>query len=338
MKKSNYFSFQFKNDKLIFLDQTKLPFEQSYVETDDYERIAEAIEKLEIRGAPAIGIVSAYALVLSIKNCRKESFDTAFNQAYQRLSSTRPTAVNLFSSLNEMKKKFNEKKNADNFYEVFKNKAVELHNDDIEKCEKIGKNGLTIFKKKSNVLTHCNTGKLATAGDGTAFNIIKTAFEKGLVSFVYVDETRPLYQGLRLTTFELEQNGIPFSVQTDSMAAVLMKEKKVDLVIVGADRIALNGDTANKIGTYNLAVLCNFHDIPFFVAAPTTTIDRTISSGEEIIIEHRKKSEVLTHKSMNIASDSIEVFNPAFDVTPSHLISGIITEDQVYLFPYNFIR
>lgn len=338
MKKSNYFSLQFKNDKLIFIDQTKLPFEQSYVETEDYERIAEAIERLEIRGAPAIGIAAAYALALSVKNCNKEKNEPIFEHACQRLSSTRPTAVNLFSSLNEIRKTFMENKSAENLYEILKDKAVSLHNDDIDKCERIGKNGLVIFKKKSNVLTHCNTGKLATAGDGTAFNIIRMAFEKGLVSHVHVDETRPLYQGLRLTTFELEQNRIPFSVQTDSMAAVLMKENNVDLVIVGADRIALNGDTANKIGTYNLAVLCNFHDIPFFVAAPTTTIDRTIPSGEEIVIEYRNKFEILNHRSISIAPESTEVFNPAFDVTPAHLISGIITEDQVYLLPYNFIK
>jgi len=338
MKTNNYFSIQFSDDKLIILDQTKLPFEQSYIHTDDYERIAQAIEKLEVRGAPAIGVTAAYALALSVKNCSKENVEFAFNEGYQRLSSTRPTAVNLFSSLNEIKKTFIENKNNDNVYEVLKNKAIDLHNDDVDKCERIGKNGLTIFKKKSNVLTHCNTGKLATAGDGTAFNVIRLAFEKGLVSFVHVDETRPLYQGLRLTTFELEQNGIPFTVQTDSMAAVLMNQKKVDLVIVGADRIALNGDTANKIGTYNLAVLCNFHSVPFYIAAPTSTIDRTIASGEEINIEYRKKSEVLSYKSTSIASDTIEVFNPAFDVTPSHLISGIITEDQVYLFPYNFIK
>jgi len=338
MKNSDYFSLRFKNDKLIFLDQTKLPFTQSYVETENYERIAEAIEKLEIRGAPAIGIAAAYALVLSIKNCSEEKIEQTFEHARQRLSSTRPTAVNLFSSLNEIRKIFMENKSADNLYEILKDKAVSLHNDDMDKCERIGKNGLAIFKKKSNVLTHCNTGKLATAGDGTAFNIIRMAFERGLVSHVYADETRPLYQGLRLTTFELEQNGIPFSVQTDSMAAVLMKQNNVDLVIVGADRIALNGDTANKIGTYNLAVLCNFHDIPFFVAAPTTTIDRTIPSGEEIVIEYRNKSEILSYRSMRISPDSTEVFNPAFDVTPAHLISGIITEDQVYLFPYNFIK
>lgn len=337
MKKSNYYSFQFIDDKLIFLDQTKLPFEQSYIETEDYERIAEAIEKLEIRGAPAIGVVAAYALALSLKNCGKESVESTFSQAFQRLSRTRPTAVNLFSALNKIKMTLEGNKNSTKIYEILKNKAIELHNDDIDKCNRIGKNGLGIFKKKSNVLTHCNTGRLATAGEGTAFNIIKMAFEKGLVSHVHVDETRPLYQGLRLTAFELEQNGIPFSVNTDSMAAPLMKESKVDLVIVGADRIALNGDSANKVGTYNLAILCNFHNIPFYIAAPTTTIDRTIPSGEEIVIEYRNKSEILTYKSLNLGTDSVETFNPAFDVTPSHLITGIITEEQIYFFPYNFL-
>ena len=276
-------------------------------------------------------------MFIRLKNCKKELIETTFNQAFSRLSNTRPTAVNLFNSLNEMKRVFAENKANNNLYEILKNKAISLHNADIDKCNRIGKNGLAIFKKKSNVLTHCNTGKLATAGDGTAFNVIKKAFEKDLVSHVYVDETRPLYQGLRLTTFELEQNGIPFTVNTDSMAAVLMKENKVNLVIVGADRIALNGDAANKIGTYNLAVLCNHHDIPFYIAAPTTTIDRTLLTGDDIIIEFRKKSEVLEYKSTQITADNIEVFNPAFDVTPSHLITGIITEDQVYFFPYNFM-
>ena len=338
MKKSEYFSFRFADDKIIFLDQTKLPFEQLYIETDSYERIAEAIERLEIRGAPAIGISAAYALALSVKNISNAEIDVIFNQAYHRLANTRPTAVNLFSALNEIKNTYELHKSNDNIYSILLKKAIELHEDDIQKCKRIGENGLKIFKKKSNVLTHCNTGKLATAGDGTAFNIIKLAFEKGLVSFVYVDETRPLFQGLKLTTFELEQNGIPFSVHTDSMAAALMNEKKVDLVIVGADRIALNGDTANKIGTYNLAVLCNFHNIPFYIAAPTTTIDRTIPSGEDIKIEFRDKSEIISYKSEFIASNSLDVFNPAFDVTPAHLISAIITEDQVYFFPYNFIK
>lgn len=337
MKKSEYFSFKFDNNKLIFLDQTKLPFEEVYVETDDYNRVAQAIETLEVRGAPAIGVAAAYALALSIKDCSENIIEQTFQIAYERLMNTRPTAVNLFFCLNEMKNIFSENKYQKNIYEVLKLKAAQLHKDDIDKCDRIGKNGLAIFKKISNVLTHCNTGKLATAGNGTAFNIIKMAFDRGLVSHVYVDETRPLYQGLRLTTFELEQNEIPFSVQTDSIAAILMKEKKVDVVIVGADRIALNGDAANKIGTYNLAILCNFHDIPFYIAAPSTTIDRTILTGEDIIIEQRNKSEVLNIKSVPIAPNSIEVFNPAFDVTPSYLIKGIITEDQVYHFPFNFM-
>lgn len=338
MKKSDYFSFSFDNDKLIFLDQTKLPSKQIYIETDDCERIAQAIERLEVRGAPAIGIIAAYALALSIKNTKAESIISNFETAIDRLSKTRPTAVNLFAAINQMKKTFYENVNSSSLYEILKNKAADLHKDDIDKCNRIAQNGLLVFKKKSNVLTHCNTGKLATAGDGTAFNVIKLAFEKGLVSKVHVDETRPLFQGLRLTTFELQQNGIPFSLNTDSMAAVLIKEKKIDLVILGADRIALNGDTANKIGTYNLAVLCYYHDVPFYVAAPTTTIDRTIPSGSEIPIEYRQKSELFAYTDFNETENSMEVFNPAFDVTPAHLISGIITEEQVYTFPYNFIR
>lgn len=338
MKKSDYFSFRFDNDKLIFLDQTKLPLEHNYVETDDYERIAQAIERLEVRGAPALGIVAAYALALSVKDCKHENIIRVFEMAYTRLSQTRPTAVNLFTALNQIKKVFYENVDSNSVYEILKNKAALLHNDDIDKCNRIAHNGLLAFKKKSNVLTHCNTGKLATAGEGTAFNIIRLAHEKGLVSHVFIDETRPLFQGLRLTAFELKQNGIPFSINTDSMAAVLIKEKKVDLVIVGADRIALNGDTANKIGTYNLAVLCYFHDIPFYIAAPTTTIDRTIASGLEIPIEYRNKSELFAYTDFKESKLSFEIFNPAFDITPAHLVSGIITEEQFYTFPYNFIR
>ncbi len=338
MRKSEYFSFRFENDRLIFLDQTKLPTEQIYIETESYERIASAIERLEIRGAPAIGIVAAYGLALAVKNSNKENLVQDFENAYTRLSRTRPTAVNLFFALDEMKRTFRDNIQSPQLYEILKTKAILLHNEDIVKCERIAKNGLALFTKKSNVLTHCNTGRLATAGDGTAFNIIKHAFDRGLVSHVYVDETRPLYQGLRLTAFELMQSGIPFSLNTDSMAAFLMKERKVDLVLVGADRIALNGDTANKIGTYNLAVLCYHHDIPFFVAAPTTTIDRTITSGMEIPIEHRQKSELFAYTEINFNQDIIDVFNPAFDITPAHLITGIVTEEQVYRFPYNFIR
>ena len=333
-----YFSIKFKDDKVIFLDQTKLPLEEIYIETDDINRIAEAIERLEVRGAPLIGITAAYSLALSQKDIEPQSVVAKFEAAYQRIKSTRPTAVNLFFALNRMRKIFEENKTSKDIYQILLTEAKKIHHEDIDKCRKIGENGLMIFKKKSTVLTHCNTGKLATGGDGTAFSVIKKGFESNLVEFVYADETRPLLQGLRLTTFELERSGIPFAVQTDSMAAVLMQQNKIDLVITGADRIALNGDSANKIGTYNLAVICNYHNIPFYIAAPTTTIDRQIATGAEIEIEFRNKKEILSINGNPITPDNYNAFSPSFDVTPSHLISGIITEERVNFFPYNFIQ
>lgn len=338
MKKSEYFSLRFESDKLIFLDQTKLPFKEEYIETDDYNRIAEAIERLEIRGAPAIGIGTAYALALAVKNSNKSTVYQIFNTAYKRLESTRPTAKNLFMALSEMQNIFDKLNPSEDCYPALLSKAKELHNDDIEKCRKIGEYGLNIFQKKSSIITHCNTGKLATGGEGTAFNIIKTGFEKGLVNYVYADETRPLLQGLRLTVFELEKNGIPFSVLNDSAAASLLKTGIVDFAIVGADRIALNGDTANKIGTYNLAVNCFYHEVPFYVAAPTTTIDRKIATGDEIIIEFRNKNEITQPNGIQLSPGVDEAYTPAFDVTPAHLIKGIITEEGVFSFPYNFIK
>ena len=338
MKKSDYFSAKFENDEFIFLDQTKLPLEEVYVRTDDYERIALAIERLEVRGAPLIGIAAAYALALSLKKSNRGNNDVDFNNAYNRLARTRPTAVNLFSALDAIKSVYEAEKKSENIYEVLLAKAIQIHNEDIEHCRKIGENGLRIFQKKSNVLTHCNTGKLATGGAGTAFSVIKTGYQKGLVNYVYADETRPLFQGLRLTAFELEHSGIPFSVLSDSMAASLMKDHKIDLVITGADRIALNGDAANKIGTYNLAILCNFHDIPFYIAAPSTSIDRSILTGEDIKIEFRNKNEILNPSGHQIAPDHYDAYSPAFDVTPSHLIKGIITEEDIFFFPYNFLR
>ncbi len=337
MKKNDYFSLKFENDKVVFIDQTLLPLTEKYIETDEYERIAEAIERLEIRGAPLIGIAAAYALSLSLKNV-SANHSEIFYAAYQRLYLTRPTAVNLFYALEEIKKVFDEETSYDDVYPILVSRAKELHQKDIEYCKWIGMNGLKIFKKKSNIITHCNTGKFATGGDGTAFNVIKTGFENGLVSIVYADETRPLLQGLRLTSFELDKNNIPFKLLSDSSSGALMQKGEVDFAIVGADRIALNGDTANKIGTYNLAVLCNFHNIPFYVAAPSTTIDKKILSGADIKIEFRNKEELLTLNQNDIASTSYDVFSPAFDVTPSHLINGIITEDAVYNFPYNFLQ
>lgn len=335
---TDYFSLNFINGKFVFLDQTKLPLTETYIETDNYNRIAEAIERLEVRGAPLIGISAAYALALSLKNITGNKTKESFNKAVERLSRTRPTAVNLFYAIEEMKKTFEANKDSDDIYGTLLNRAKEIHNEDIEKCRKIGENGLKIFKKKSTILTHCNTGKLATGGEGTAFNVIKTGFENGLVDFVYADETRPLLQGLRLTSFELEKNSIPFAIQSDSSAASLMKEGKVDFIIVGADRIALNGDTANKIGTYNLAINANFHNIPFYVAAPTTTIDKKIAKGEDIKIEFRNKNELTFVNGQKIAPESFNAYSPAFDVTPAHLITGIITDKDVYFFPYNFLN
>ncbi len=337
MKSKEYFSLKLSGNKLLYLDQTKLPFDEVYVETDDYNRIAEAIEKLEVRGAPLIGIVAAYAMALALKNSSASDAENIFHTAFDRLAKTRPTAVNLFYALNESKKVFDSNTSREALYAELLAAAEKIHNEDIEKCRKIGDNGAKIFKRKSTVLTHCNTGKLATGGDGTAFSVIKTGFEKGLVEFVYADETRPLLQGARLTAFELDRSGIPFALQSDSSAAVLMQQGKIDLVITGADRIALNGDSANKIGTYNLAVLCAHHDIPFYIAAPTTTIDRTIPSGLDIEIEHRSSRELLNLNGSKVAPDHYKTFSPAFDVTPAHLITGIITEENVYFFPYNFM-
>jgi methylthioribose-1-phosphate isomerase len=237
-----------------------------------------------------------------------------------------------------MKNVFEKLSDKNNCYEILLSRAKEIHRKDEEYCLKIGRNGLALFKGKSNVLTHCNTGKLATGGIGTAFGIIKTAFDNGLVNHVYADETRPLLQGLRLTAFELHRSGIPFTLQTDSSAAELMKQGKVDLVITGADRIALNGDSANKIGTYNLAILANYHNVPFYIAAPSTTIDRTIPTGKDIVIEYRDKKELFFIGESLITLENYTAFTPAFDVTPAHLISGIVTEEGLFTFPFNFLR
>lgn len=334
--KADYYNLKFENGKLTFLDQTLLPLEENYITTDSYIRIAEAIEKLEIRGAPLIGIAAAYSIALALQSSADIQKD--FNTAFKRLASTRPTAVNLFYALERMKRRFESISEKGNVYPELLKEAETIHHEENNFSEKIAHNGIRIFSKKSNVLTHCNTGALAAGGMGTAFAVIKHAYDNNLVSHVFADETRPLLQGLRLTAYELDKNGIPFSINTDASAAVLMQQGKVDLVITGADRIALNGDTANKIGTYNLAVLCNYHNIPFYVAAPSTTIDRKIATGSEIEIEYRSGDEIKKIKGFKIVPENYTAFTPAFDVTPSHLITGIITEEDLFFFPYSFIR
>lgn len=332
----SFVNLEYTDDKLRFIDQVKLPLIEEYIITDDYNRIAEAIERLEIRGAPAIGVAAAYALAFSLKKC-SGNLSVEFDKAYERLYRTRPTAVNLFWALNEIKKVFHDNlTDSSNLYASLIKRAYEIHHSDVEKCSLIGKNGLAIFKKKSVVITHCNTGALATAGEGTAFNVIKQAYNNNLVRFVYADETRPLNQGSRLTAFELQKAGIPFAINTDSTAAYLMQQGKIDLAITGADRIAVNGDSANKIGTYSLAALCKVHNIPFYIAAPTTTIDMKCMTGSEIKIELRDKKEVTHYGNVQITRDEYEVFSPAFDVTPHEYITGIITEKGLHLPPFNF--
>jgi len=329
-----FFSLKFENDKLIFLDQTKLPDEENYISTDDYNRIAEAIERLEIRGAPLIGIAALYALSLAVKNSISN-----FDNAFERLKKTRPTAINLFNALNQAKEFFYSSKENQNYLSLL-NFAKNFHQKDIDYCNRIAKNGFDFISKKFNrkvrVLTHCNTGSLATGGIGTAFGVILELSKNDLVEIVYACEARPLLQGLRLTSFELKKNNINYKVITDSTAAFLMQKGLVDFVIVGADRIASNGDTANKIGTYSLALSAKHHSIPFLVAAPSTSIDKNISFGKEIIIEERNPDELLSFGNRRIINSQIDALNFAFDLTPNELITAIVTEEKVFLPPFDF--
>lgn len=331
-----FFSLKFENDKLSFIDQTKLPDEENYISTDDYNRIAEAIERLEIRGAPLIGVAALYALALAIK-----ASISNFDQAFERLRKTRPTAVNLFTALNKAKDFFYSSLENQNYNSLL-NFARSFHQKDIEYCNRIAKNGFDFISKRFNrrvrVLTHCNTGSLATGGIGTAFGVILELEKNNMIEIVYACEARPLLQGLRLTSFELKKNKVNYKVITDSTAAFIMQKGLVDFVIVGADRIAANGDTANKIGTYSLALSAKFHSIPFLVAAPSTSIDKSIHSGKEIIVEERNPEELISFGNKRIINSEIDALNFAFDITPHDLITAIITEEKVFLSPFDFSR
>ncbi|MFA7289955.1 MAG: S-methyl-5-thioribose-1-phosphate isomerase [Melioribacteraceae bacterium] len=324
---------KFNGKELVLLDQTKLPFEELFIVTNDYNRIAEAIERLEVRGAPAIGVTAAYAL--AIEYLHNES-EVDLYKAYERLKSTRPTAVNLFNTLQIMILYFEANKNSKSLKSELIALAKKIHQEDFESCEKIALHGIEIFSKPLNIITHCNTGALATAGEGTALNVIKYGFSRGLVKKVFVDETRPLLQGSRLTAYELDKEGIPFEIITDSMAASLMKADKIDIAITGADRIALNGDSANKIGTYSLAINSQYHKIPFYIVAPESTFDPVSLTGDEFIIEQRNGKEIAFFRNNAITKETYNFYNPSFDVTPCQLITGIITDKQLYRFPYNF--
>lgn len=326
---------------LWLLDQTKLPREISWIACSDYARVAEAIRRLEVRGAPAIGAAAAFGIVLGAKqaaSCEREDFLVRLRQVADTLLQTRPTAVNLAWAVREMQDVLDKAVSAApiSITEALEAKALAIYELDAEVNAAISAHGAALFDRPVSILTHCNAGALATVAHGTALGVIRAAWRNCHVTRVFADETRPLLQGARLTALELSEEGIPVTRITDSMAGWVMRQGMVDAVIVGADRIARNGDTANKIGTYSVAVLAKEHGIPFYVAAPLSTFDVTLPDGSGIPIEERDPKEILQLADQWIAPP-VAVFNPAFDVTPARLISGIITEAGVFRPPYDFL-
>lgn len=310
---------------LRLLDQRKIPLSVEFMECHTYDQVALAIENMTVRGAPAIGVAAAYGVVLAAG-----SDPSKINEALSRLSVTRPTAVNLFWSLEKMRSVYNEYKNSPELYLMLESEALKIDKEDREINIKIGAHGAEILPAKGSVITHCNAGALATAGYGTALGVLRSARGAGKDIKVYADETRPRFQGGRLTAFELCEDGFDVTVICDSMSAFLMSREKIDAVITGADRIALNGDTANKIGTYGLAISAKRHNVPFYIAAPISTIDFNCPDGSSIPIEERDHREVTMVGSETLVYEGAKVWNPAFDVTPADLIKGIITEAGIF--------
>lgn len=327
-------------NSLRILDQTKLPVETLFRDAETYEEVAEAIEKMEVRGAPAIGAAAAYGYALG---ALKYSGDRAglqdfMNEVQERLAKTRPTAVNLFWALRRMEDRLRDLYEVEDLEDIRKALVAEAESiaeDDRKVNHLIGDQGNPIVPEGANILTHCNAGALATVEFGTALGVIRAAQQTGKKIHVYADETRPFLQGARLTTYELMKDNIPVTLIADNMAGYLMQQGKIDLVIVGADRIAANGDTANKIGTYSVAVLAHVHGIPFYIAAPTSTVDLKVPSGQEIPIEERNPKEMREVFGVPTAPAEVPVYNPAFDVTPAKYITGIITEKGIVSPPYS---
>ncbi|MFU8795177.1 MAG: S-methyl-5-thioribose-1-phosphate isomerase [Dethiobacteria bacterium] len=325
-----------REEKLYLLDQRLLPHEIAFKVCDSYHDVVKAIKDMHVRGAPAIGISAAFGMTLAAgealaKRLSSEKTRELLKTAAVDLANSRPTAVNLKWAIDKADQWLSKYDNASTveIYKGLEQLALTIFNDDIINNRQIGFNGSKLVPQKAVILTHCNAGALATGGFGTALGVIRAAVEEGKIVSVLVDETRPLLQGARITAFELLNEGIPATLITDNSAGYLMSTGKVDLIVVGADRIAANGDTANKIGTYSLAVLANYHNIPFYVAAPLSTVDLMIDSGHEIIIEERKEIEVTSLYGKSIAPEGIKALNYAFDVTPAELITAIITEKGV---------
>ena len=315
---------KWQDERLLMLDQRILPLREEWIELRTHEEVAMAIKDMVVRGAPAIGISAAYGMALAAKNRAN------LEQASKTLAASRPTAVNLFWALDRIAAL------QTNDFETILAEAQAIEREDLEMNRAIGRHGAELVPQNANILTVCNTGGLATAGHGTALGVIRTAHEQGKNIHIYTCETRPRMQGLRLTAYELSKDGIPFHSIADGAAASLMRAGKVDLVIAGADRIAANGDAANKIGTYSLAVLAKHHGIPFYIAAPSSTLDPTLPTGDLIPIEERSADELTEIDGIRVAPQGCPIYNPAFDVTPGELIAGIITEKGVSVKPYDF--
>jgi methylthioribose-1-phosphate isomerase len=334
-----------KNHKLYLLDQTKLPLEQLYLECTHWQEVRDAISILAVRGAPAIGVAAAYGMVLAAielvhqdTHMTRENFIAKMTVISAELDAARPTAVNLHWALNRLMKTINNSNasTVSSIVDTVEMLACTMQKEDVAINSAISEFGAKLLAQKAKplrILTHCNAGALATAGIGTALGVIRSLHRLGLIEMVYADETRPLLQGARLTATELQTDGIPVTLITDSMAAWVMKTKEIDAVIVGADRIAVNGDTANKIGTYGISLLARSHGIPFYVAAPVSTFDLSLASGEGIPIEERPAEEIRKIKDVALALPEINVFNPAFDVTPHENITAIFTELGVIVKP-----
>jgi methylthioribose-1-phosphate isomerase len=330
---------EWKDEKVFLIDQRKLPLKLEIINCSTYQEIADAIKKMKIRGAPAIGVAAAFGMALAAYSSKAgtyKKFIQDMEKAKNCLTLTRPTAINLFWALERMMNLINIKKDVDLFTlkDTILQEAKNIAREDIEINKAMGKCGSPLIKDGDSILTHCNAGALATVDHGTALGVIRTAFKEGKKIHVYVDETRPVLQGARLTAWELTQEKIPFTLITDNMAGFLMCRKRVDLVIVGADRIARNGDVVNKIGTYSLSVLARENKVPFYVVAPISTIDMSLKSGEEIPIEERDPKEVTHIFDKQIAPAGAKVFNPAFDLTPNCYVDAVITEKGIIRKPF----
>ena len=330
---------EWTDEGVRFIDQTKLPTEEVYVTSKTYEEVADAIRTMIVRGAPAIGVAAAMGVALGVRDSEADHVSELrreFEEICDTLAETRPTAVNLFWAIQRMKDKFETVSElpVSQIKQVLVTEAQRMYLEDIAANETMGRNGAVLLPSTGSVLTHCNAGALATCGYGTALGVIRAAVESGKKLHVYADETRPFLQGARLTAWELVKDSIPTTLISDNMAGAMMRQGKIGAVIVGADRIAANGDVANKIGTYTVAVLAKEHGIPFYVAAPWSTIDMETPDGSKIPIEQRSSREVTHLAGKQIAPDGVKVENPAFDVTPNQYVTAIITERGVAKAPY----